>query len=66
MLTQVLKEMTQLYTRFCLPQLVINRETGEIISLEGKWQNTDAEKLYNTLSEIYVLLRDGEYFIYMV
>jgi hypothetical protein len=60
--------MNELYLMFCMPSIVIEKDTGKLVSQEYKWVNQDAEKLYNRLQEIvtaeYVKEREHEAMIH--
>lgn len=52
-------EMVRIYSTYCLPRIVINKHTREIISFEYAWVDKDAEKLFNTLGQI-ILKREAQ------
>ena len=45
------EQMMYLYTRFSVPYLVLDKETGEIIKDGVRWLSEGAENLYNYLRE---------------
>ena len=47
--------MTNLYIMFCMPRITVNKQTGEIVSMENVWNNEEAKETYGKLAELLLI-----------
>ena len=56
---KILYQMSDLYTKFCMPNIVINTKTGEVTQ-SYKWVNQEAEEAFKCLQEIFAREQQAE------
>jgi len=49
---KIIQQMASLHIMFCMPKIVINKATGEVITFEHHWINDEAKETYGKLAEV--------------
>jgi len=51
-INKIIHQMSQLYIMFCMPRITVNKQTGEVVTIEYIWNNDEAKETYGKLAEL--------------